>query len=190
VNACLEQRLRDRTGLPDLVPLHRIDRDTAGLVLLSVNRKTRRLYHELFVHGTIEKTYEALAALRHPPAERQWVVENRIERGEPRFRMKIVPGIVNARSAIHLEEVIGERARFRLHPVTGKTHQLRLHLCSLGFPILNDRYYPELEPERDDDFDRPLQLIAKQLRFRDPVSGAEMEFRSERELADLARPVP
>lgn len=182
VNECLEQRLRDRTGLSDLVPLHRIDRETAGLVMLSVNKNTRRLYHELFVHGKIEKTYEALAALRHPPVERQWIVENRIERGEPRFRMRIVPGVANARSVIHLEEIIGDHARFRLHPLTGKTHQLRLHMSSLGFPIRYDHYYPDLEPERDDDLHRPLQLIAKQLRFRDPVSGAEMEFRSEREL--------
>jgi len=117
-------------------------------------------------------------------------VENRIERGVPRFRMRIVPGVANARSLIELEEDFGKYARFRLQPVTGKTHQLRLHLSGLGFPILNDRYYPELEPERADDFDRPLQLIAKQLRFRDPVSGAVLEFCSERQLSAPTRPQP
>lgn len=188
VNECLEQRLRERTGLTDLVPLHRIDRETAGLVMLSVNRKTRRLYHELFALGKIEKTYEALATLVRPPAERRWVVENRMERGEPRFRMRIVPGIPNAHSVIHLEEQSGALARFRLQPVTGKTHQLRVHMSSLGFPILHDRYYPDLEPERDDDFDRPLQLVAKHLRFRDPVTGNAMAFESSRALRSASEP--
>ena len=96
--------------------------------------------------------------------------------------MKIVPGIVNARSVIHLLDVSGNLGRFRLHPLTGKTHQLRLHQCSLGFGIVNDRVYPMLQPERDDDLGQPLQLIANKLRFRDPLTGEDMEFVSEREL--------
>lgn len=182
VNECLLNRLRERTGIADLAPMHRLDRETAGLVLFSVNRKTRGLYHDLFMHGKAEKTYEALAILEQPPTERQWAVENRIERGEPRFRMKIVPGIVNARSVIHLLDVSGNLGRFRLHPLTGKTHQLRLHQCNLGFGIVNDRVYPMLQPERDDDLGQPLQLIANKLRFRDPLTGEDREFVSEREL--------
>lgn len=182
VEECLLNRLRKRTGLANLAPMHRLDRETAGLVLFSVNRKTRGRYHDLFMHGEVEKTYEALAMLDHLPSEREWTVENRIERGEPRFRMRVVPGIPNARSVIHLVEPIGNRGRFRLHPLTGKTHQLRLHMSGLGFPILNDRVYPTLLPESADDFDRPLQLVAKRLRFRDPVTGNGMEFESEREL--------
>lgn len=182
VEECLLNRLRKRTGIEDLAPMHRLDRETAGLVLLSVNRKTRGRYHDLFMHGKVEKTYEALAALDHVPSEREWVVENRIERGEPRFRMRVVPGIPNARSVIRLVEVHGTRGRFHLRPITGKTHQLRLHMSGLGFPILNDRVYPELLPESADDYGRPLQLIAKRVRFRDPTSGKEMEFTSEHEL--------
>jgi tRNA pseudouridine32 synthase/23S rRNA pseudouridine746 synthase len=183
VNQCLLNRLRARTGIADLAPLHRIDRETAGVVIFSVNKKTRGCYHDLFMHGNVTKTYQALAELTVPPQTTQWVVENRIVRGEPRFKMKTVAGIANARSTIHLLEVKANRARFRLHPLTGKTHQLRLHMSALGFAIVNDRVYPELQPEHDDDFNRPLQLLAKMLQFRDPVTGQNREFSSGRELS-------
>jgi tRNA pseudouridine32 synthase/23S rRNA pseudouridine746 synthase len=183
VEECLLNRLRARTGIAALAPLHRLDRETAGLVIFSVNPKTRAAYHGLFMRGTVEKIYHALAEVNQPPPETQWTVENRIVRGEPRFRMKIVPGAFNARSHIRLLEVKPNRGLFRLQPVTGKTHQLRLHMCGLGYGIINDRVYPELQPERDDDFNQPLQLLAKMIRFHDPVSGQDREFRSGRELA-------
>lgn len=183
VNECLLNRLRASTGIADLAPMHRLDRETAGLVLFSVNPDTRGLYHELFTRGEVEKTYAALAEVERLPAEREWRVENRIERGEPRFRMRIVPGLVNARSVIHLETVNRDCARFRLHPITGKTHQLRLHMSNLGFGVLNDRIYPELMPESEDVYEHPLQLMASRLRFRDPLTGEDREFVSERELS-------
>jgi tRNA pseudouridine32 synthase/23S rRNA pseudouridine746 synthase len=182
VEECLLNRLRNRTGITELAPLHRLDRETAGIVIFSVNPKTRGLYHELFMHGKVAKTYHALTEVNQPPRENQWTVENRIVRGEPRFRMKTVPGIVNARSHIQLVEVKGNRGLFSLRPVTGKTHQLRLHMSGLVFSIINDRVYPDLQPEQDDDFDQPLQLLAKRVRFHDPVSGQDREFRSERGL--------
>jgi tRNA pseudouridine32 synthase / 23S rRNA pseudouridine746 synthase len=182
VEECLLNRLRNRTGLANLAPLHRLDRETAGIVIFSVNPKTRGLYHELFTHGKVEKTYHALGGVNHPPQEKDWIVENRIVRGEPRFRMKIVPGTPNARSLIQLLQVKGNQGLFRLQPVTGKTHQLRLHMSGLGFGIINDRVYPDLQPETEDNFDKPLQLLAKQIRFDDPVAGAVREFQSEREL--------
>jgi tRNA pseudouridine32 synthase/23S rRNA pseudouridine746 synthase len=182
VNECLLNRLRACTGIADLVPLHRIDRETAGVVIFSVNKKTRGRYHDLFMHGHVTKTYQALAELLAPVQANEWAIENRIVRGEPRFRMKTVPGIANARSTIQLLEVKANRARFCLHPLTGKTHQLRLHMSGLGFPISNDRVYPELQAEQVDDFDRPLQLLAKMVQFRDPVTGQNREFCSGREL--------
>ncbi len=182
VHECLLNRLRQRQGIDDLAPLHRIDRETAGLVIFSVNKKTRSRYHELFARGKIEKTYFALCELHKPPQAKHWIVENRIIRDEPRFRRKVAPGIVNARSHIQLLEFNRNRARFRLNPVTGKTHQLRLHLSGLGFKIINDKVYPALQPERDDDYDQPLQLLAKHLQFHDPVTGKFMQFSSEREL--------
>jgi tRNA pseudouridine32 synthase/23S rRNA pseudouridine746 synthase len=182
VDECLLNRLRRSTGIEDLVPLHRIDRETAGIVLFSVNKKSRGLYGTLFMNGLVEKSYQAVSVCLPDQQPASWQVENRIEHGEPRFRMTTPPGKVNARSSINLVEVKGERARFILHPHTGKTHQLRLHMSGLGFGILHDRYYPELEDEREDDFAAPLQLVAERLRFKDPLTCRELEFESERRL--------
>lgn len=182
VDECLLNRLRRSTGIKDLAPLHRIDRETAGIVLFSVNRASRGTYGALFMNGRVEKTYQALSACLPPPGTAAWDVADRLERGEPWFRMKRVPGRANARSAIILEGVSGGMARFTLHPETGKTHQLRVHMSSLGFGILHDRYYPELQPEREDNFDTPLQLIARRVRFTDPLNGKSREFVSERTL--------
>ena len=182
VDECLLNRLRSSTGMEELAPLHRIDRGTAGIVLFSVNRKSRGDYAGLFLNGQVEKTYQAIAACHPLQKTGSWNVENRIERGEQGFRMKAVPGKANARSVINLVEVNGEMARFTLQPQTGKTHQLRLHMSGLGFGILNDRYYPELQAETEDNFAAPLQLLAQELRFKDPLSGRNREFRSERKL--------
>jgi tRNA pseudouridine32 synthase/23S rRNA pseudouridine746 synthase len=182
VDECLLHRLRSSTGIEDLVPLHRIDRGTAGLVLFSVNKKSRGLYARLFLNRQIEKTYQAVAACQPLQETASWHVESRIERGEPGFRMKTAPGRVNASSTINLVEVRGELARFTLRPQTGKTHQLRIHMSVIGFAILNDRYYPELLAERTDTFAAPLQLLAQKLRFKDPLSGKDREFRSGRKL--------
>ncbi|MDD2309221.1 MAG: pseudouridine synthase [Desulfuromonadaceae bacterium] len=182
VNECLLNRLRSSTGIEDLVPLHRIDRETAGLVLFSVNKISRGRYGTLFMNGHVEKTYQALAACLPTQETASWDVENRIERGKPWFRMRTAPGRVNARSAINLVEVKEGRGRFILHPLTGKTHQLRLHMSGLGFGILNDRYYPELQDECRDNFGTPLQLVAQKLRFKDPLSGRIRDFTSDREL--------
>lgn len=182
VDECLLNRLRRSTGIADLAPLHRIDRGTAGIVLFSVNKSSRGLYGRLFLTGQIEKTYQALAACQPQQQPASWAVANRIEQGEPWFRRKTTSGKVNAVSAISLVEVKGTTARFTLQPQTGKTHQLRLHMSGLGFGILNDSYYPELQAETGDNFATPLQLVAQRLRFKDPLSGREREFTSGREL--------
>jgi len=182
VEECLLNRLRRSTGIKDLAPLHRIDRETAGIVLFSVNKRSRGLYGALFMNGQVEKTYRAISACLPTDAAASWDVENRIEKGEPWFRVKTVQGKANARSMIKLLEIRDGKSSFTLHPKTGKTHQLRIHMSGLGFGILNDRFYPELQPEREDDFDTPLQLIAKSVRFRDPINGEAREFVSEREL--------
>ena len=182
VDECLLNRLRTSTGNDDLVPLHRIDRETAGIVLFSANKKTRALYNALFSSGRILKSYHALSASAGDPDQSAWLIENRIVPGEPWFRMKTAPGTVNARSRIDLVQRKEGMTRFLLSPVTGKTHQLRLHMSGLGVGILNDRYYPVLQEERADDFENPLQLLAKCVKFLDPVTGKSMEFVSEREL--------
>ena len=182
VNECLLNRLRLRSGNDDLAPLHRIDRETAGIVLFSVNRGNRDRYAELFRRGAVEKSYLALSRSVPPPGKTWWKVADRIVQGEPWFRMKTEAGSVNARSTITLMEVRGEMARFQLQPETGKTHQLRLHMSELGFGIANDRLYPVLQPESPDDYRHPLQLLAKSIRFQDPITGAPREFVSPREL--------
>jgi len=182
VDECLLHRLKAETSNPDLVPLHRIDRETSGLVLFSKNKKTRGRYAELFLHNRIEKSYEAVAERSRPLEARLWVVENRLADAQPWFRMQAVEGEVNARSRIELLACTDNLAHFKLYPITGKKHQLRVHMSGLGFPILNDRYYPELLPQQADDFANPLQLIARRLQFVDPLSGKEMDFVSERKL--------
>lgn len=182
VDECLLNRLRNSTGIPDLAPLHRIDRETAGIVMFSVNKATRGRYGELFMNGKLEKRYQAISACLPAGEKASWIIEDRIERGEPWFRMMSIPGTANARSRINLVEFKKGRSLFNLQPITGKTHQLRIHMSGLGFGIQNDRYYPELQPESADNFETPLQLVAKSVRFRDPLSGKLREFVSEREL--------
>ena len=182
VNECLLHRLKKKTGNPNLSPINRIDRETAGLVLFSMNPETRGRYQELFMKGEIEKTYQAVTAFSREPTKNSWTVENRLVKGEPWFRMKSTPGQPNAISKITLVKYKDNKAFFQLQPITGKKHQLRLHLSGLGFPILNDRYYPELLPERKKEFSAPLQLLARKLKFRDPISGAQMAYASNRRL--------
>jgi tRNA pseudouridine32 synthase / 23S rRNA pseudouridine746 synthase len=182
VEQSLLHRLRIRTGNDQLVPIHRLDRHTAGIVMFSANRATTHLYCRLFKEGEVEKRYEALSMGAGETGEVEWLVENRIVSGDPFFRMRVASGEANARSRIRLVAEREGLRRFLLSPLTGKTHQLRLHMSGLGFSILNDRCYPELLPEQPDDFGRPLQLVAKSLKFRDPVTGASMEFESERKL--------
>ncbi len=182
VNECLLNRLRGKTGNSNLVPLHRIDRETSGLVLFSMNKETRGLYGELFLSGTIAKTYEALSEVPVCPEKKDWTVENRLIDDDVWFRSKVVPGSVNARSRIKLMMHYDNKAHFLLYPLTGKKHQLRVHMSGLGFRIMYDRYYPNLLDKQDDDLSKPLQLIARRVKFTDPVSGRPMEFESERKL--------
>jgi len=182
VNQCLLHRLKEKTDNPHLSPINRIDRETAGLVLFSMNPKTRGRYQELFMQGKVKKTYEAVTQYPQAPQKNTWTMENRLIRGTPWFRMKAAPGKTNAISKIALIHSWGNRAVFKLQPVTGKKHQLRLHLAGSGFPILNDRYYPELLPEQKNNYSAPLQLLAGRLEFRDPISGRHMCYESKRQL--------
>lgn len=182
VNECLLHRLKKKTGNPYLSPINRIDRETAGLVLFSMNKNTRGCYQELFMKGEVKKTYDAVTAYPRTPNKKSWIVENRIVRGEPWFRMRTAPGKPNAVSKVSLVRSRDTKAYFRVCPVTGKKHQLRLHLSGLGFPILNDRYYPTLLPEEKNRFLAPLQLLARRIQFRDPVSKQQVIYESDRRL--------
>lgn len=179
VEQSLLHRLRERTGNDAIAPLHRLDRETAGLALFSLNPKTAAIYHSLFQKREVGKVYHAISACSAAAGEREWRVANRIERGVPAFRSQVVDGIANASTRIVCIGTRGGRTAFRLYPITGKKHQLRVHMASLGFAIENDRCYPLLQDERPDDFGKPLQLLAKELHFVDPLSGADRRFESE-----------
>lgn len=185
VNECLLERLRQRYQLPDLVAVHRLDRETAGLVLFSTNAKSRAAYYSLFASGQIEKRYLAVAAMPTDtvwPVGQHWQVANRLEKSKPTFLMQVVAGEVNARSDIQLLAQQDGLGLFQLTPHTGKTHQLRLHMQGLGLALLHDKYYPILQPKTAPDFSQPLQLLAQQLAFTDPVTGLKHHFQSERSL--------
>lgn len=178
INECLQNRLRHRTGIESLQAMHRLDRVTAGLVLFSVNPDTRNRYHELFKTRSIQKTYQAISTNIQNKAltGQTWEVKNRIVTAEQRFRMRIAKGDANSHSIIRCIKHSANKALFELSPITGKTHQLRLHMESLGWPILNDRYYPELQTLSEDDYTKPLQLLAKELKFIDPVTEQKRHF--------------
>lgn len=206
VRECLLYHLMEETGLHGLSPVHRIDRHTAGLVLLSIHENERGRYQDLFKERQAEKEY--LANVRWisrppskegtpsaggapseagPPAENEisWELEGRIEKSGSTLRRELVEGTSNAFCRMSLLKRSGAYAGLALYPFTGKTHQLRLQVSQIGAAILNDPYYPDLLPEAPDDPARPLQLLSKSLRFRDPITQREHAFTSPRTLLPL-----
>ncbi|MYY00016.1 pseudouridylate synthase [Streptomyces sp. SID486] len=175
-------RLRRELGVPTLTAAHRLDRLTAGLVLFTVRPEERGAYQTLFRDRQVRKEYEAVApydpALVLPRTVRSRIVK---ERGVQAARE--VAGEPNAETRVELAEHRAGLGRYRLLPVTGQTHQLRVHLASLGVPILGDPLYPEVTaPVPAGDFRRPLQLLARRLGFTDPVTGTDHTFTSGRRL--------
>ena len=181
-------RLRQDLGLPELSPVPRLDRITSGVLMLSTERRWRGPYQSMFEHSTVRKTYRALAPWREDlglPV----TVRNHIRKDRGDWQARVVPEApVNAETLVELDEHLGEHAVYRLSPRTGRTHQLRLHLNGLGIPIVNDPLYPEVVETSVDDFSRPLQLLAAEIAFTDPVDGSERRFASARRLP-LAAPV-
>jgi len=184
IEECLQNRLRHKTGNNNLQAVHRIDKGTAGLVLFSVNPDSRQQYHHLFEAHLVNKTYQAIASTinKAPLPNQQWEIKNRLEKSEPRFLMRIAEGKANSHSRIRCLQTTPEKSLFELNPITGKTHQLRLHMQSLGWPLMNDNYYPELQASKPDDFSKPLQLLAQKLQFTDPVTQQLRSFSSNTEL--------
>ncbi|MDB5800340.1 MAG: pseudouridine synthase [Rhodocyclales bacterium] len=188
VQETLLVRLKRKLGIDSLAPIHRIDRETAGLVLFSIQPSTRGRYQDLFRQRSVRKHYEAIAPWR-PELKLPLVYRSRIEEDAMRFmQMREVDGEPNAETHIDVLEVRGDLARYALSPVTGRKHQLRAHCTALGIPILNDLIYPVLCAENSDDHTRPLQLLAKSIAFTDPISGELRNFQSARTL-NFAEPL-
>lgn len=175
-------RLRRELDLPTLSPAHRLDRATAGVLMFVIDPAYRGAYQNLFRDRRVGKTYLALAGF-DPELELPRTVRSRILKERGVVCAREVPGPVNAETRIELLERHGDHARYRLTPLTGRTHQLRLHLASLGIPIVNDDLYPEPTERPLDDFTAPLRLLAASLEFTDPVTGEHRRFDSRAKLS-------
>ncbi len=180
VQQSLLVQLKRQTGCADLVPLHRIDRETAGLVLLGKRLQDRDAYHALFRDKDIHKIYHAVAAAPQGLALPA-VYTSRLVPGEPFFRTQEVPGQANSETRIRVLKTEGARALYQLEPITGKRHQLRVHMNALGLPIEGDQFYPTVlrGPDAPEDFSQPLQLLAQSVQFTDPHTGQARVFASQ-----------
>lgn len=182
IEQTLLRRLQRRLDLPQLTPAHRLDRLTAGVLILCKRPQDRDAYQALFRQQQTEKVYEALAAplpqLSFPHVRDSLIVND----DEYFFRSREVAGTPNSSTRIEVLARHDEYWHYRLQPLTGRKHQLRLHMCALGAPILGDDFYPQPQRRATDDFSQPLQLLARSLSFVDPVTGEHMHFESGREL--------
>jgi predicted sulfurtransferase/23S rRNA-/tRNA-specific pseudouridylate synthase len=182
VQETLLARLRKKLGIETLIPIHRIDRETAGLVVFCIRPNERGAYQSLFRDRHVKKVYEAVAPYRDSLAQ-PFVHRSRLIDADHFMQMKEVDGEPNSETLIEMIEQKGDIARYRLSPRTGKRHQLRVHMSALGAPIVNDRIYPTLLPtESVVSYENPLQLLAKSIEFVDPFNAEERRFSSARKL--------
>ena len=181
----LLNRLKKKTGIQTLSPIHRIDRDTAGLIIFAVNPNERAQYQNLFRDKAVTKIYEAIAPYSEDLAKNlPMTYQSRIEESEHFLQMQEVKGEPNSDTLIEIIEVKDSLAKYKLTPGSGKKHQLRCHLNALNIPIKNDQIYPILTPYQayELDFSKSLQLLAKKIEFQDPITAELRSFRSPREL--------
>jgi tRNA pseudouridine32 synthase/23S rRNA pseudouridine746 synthase len=184
-------RLKRLLGIATLTPMHRLDRETAGVLLFIVRAEDRHAYQTLLREREVHKVYEAVAPWRADLAFPLDCSNRLIEPPGANFmQMQVQPGEPNAQTRIELIRRLGpELGHYRLLPLTGRKHQLRMHLNGLGLPIVGDRIYPRLWPEpppdAPPDWSAPLQLLAREIAFTDPVTGQARAFSSRRRLALL-----
>ena len=208
VQQSLLVQLRQQLNLPELSPIHRIDRETAGLVMFSVRAQDRAAYQALFRLRQVEKTYEAIAGvpessplrIEFPLTHKSMMVEDaqffrmreladdEMQNGEPfnsETWMDCVERLDGLDSAMQtITPSTPALARYVLKPITGQRHQLRVHMNALGLPLVGDQFYPVVKRAADelDYFSSPLQLLAKTIAFKDPLTGVTRRLESRRVL--------
>ncbi|XXQ67309.1 pseudouridine synthase [Neisseriaceae bacterium B1] len=168
-------------NVADITPIHRLDKDTAGIILLSHNPASRAAYQTMFQHKTVQKTYHAIAPTR-TDLSYPMHIQSRLIRGETFFTTQTVAGEPNSHTVLNLIENRGENSLYELTPITGKKHQLRVHMLSLGIPILNDALYPIVHEVGTEDYSKPLKLLAKRIEFIDPITQTLRVFESQQNL--------
>lgn len=196
VQQSLLVQLKQDFNLPELSPIHRIDRETAGLVMFSVRANDRNAYQQLFRLQQVQKTYEAIAGIpESSPLNLVFPItyKSMMASDEQFFKMRELTAREcattdqsNSETWIDCVERISQAlARYILKPVTGQRHQLRVHMNALGLPILGDRFYPHVKylASEKDPLDQPLQLLAKTIAFLDPLTGTPRKFTSNLKLA-------
>ena len=196
VKETLLARLKDSLNLPELSPLHRLDRETAGVVAFCLRPQDRDAYQSLFRERQVHKVYEAIAptapgtAMAQPSALCPLTRRSHIRENPAQFfRMEEAPpaeGLPpNSETRIELLAEQHGHGLFRLTPVSGKRHQLRVHMAALGWPLVGDQFYPDVlrAPGEHEDFTQPLRLLSRELAFTDPVTGQTRVFISTQTLA-------
>lgn len=208
VQQSLLVQLKQQLNLPELSPIHRIDRETAGLVMFSVRAQDRDAYQAMFRLRQVKKTYEAIAGvpessplrIEFPLTHKSMMVEDaqffrmreladdEMQNGEPfnsETWMDCVERLDGLDSAMQtITPSTPALARYVLKPITGQRHQLRVHMNALGLPLVGDQFYPVVKRAADelDDFSSPLQLLAKTIAFKDPLTGVTRRLESRRVL--------
>ena len=180
-------RLREQFNNDEIIPAHRLDRATAGVVLFVKHVNDRGAYQMKFQNREVSKTYECLAPVpqRDSGIEFPLTRRTRILKERAILQAREIEGKVNAETIIEVSDDQSSAADFpgcqayRLHPRTGKTHQLRVHMNGLGLPIVGDDLYPKVVDRAYDDFSSPLHLVARTLELDDPITGAHWAFESK-----------
>lgn len=182
VENTLQSRLQKKLNTPNLQVVHRLDRETAGLVLLVKNPQHRDAYQALFRNQAIKKVYEAVAHFR-ADLPYPYLYKSCLTSSGQFFLQTEINQTSNSATLIEVIKVLSQnKALYRLTPSTGKKHQLRVHMASLGIGIEGDQFYPIAKSQDLSDFASPLQLLARSLCFTDPISQQNMAFTSQQTL--------